>query len=88
MLCLNLRINDLGGFWRNIFGISKEICWWCGGRGNRSGLSNVVAAKLNLLDEKNLLYYKQQSDIAARELCFEKNSKIILYLIDNVIGDH
>jgi hypothetical protein len=45
-----------------------------------------LAAELNLLTDDGLLSYKQASHQAARELCYEGSSKILLDQIDGLLG--
>ena len=47
----------------------------------------ALARMLNELDRERIDYFKQRSHLAARELCFEKNSGVLLDMIENLIGN-
>ena len=41
---------------------------------------------VNALDARSIDAYKQRSHLAARELCFERNSDVLLGMIDRLLG--
>ncbi len=45
-----------------------------------------IAASLAGLDAKRIAYYKERSGQAARALCFEQNSKVLLDMVERVAG--
>jgi glycosyltransferase involved in cell wall biosynthesis len=45
-----------------------------------------IAASLAALDAQRIAHYKQRSHLAARELCFERNSEVLLDMVDRVMG--
>ena len=45
-----------------------------------------LARQLDALDGERIGYFKQRSHLAARELCFEKNSGILLDMIESLAG--
>ena len=45
-----------------------------------------LARQLNALDARSIDAYKQRSHLAARELCFERNSDVLLGMIDRLLG--
>lgn len=44
-----------------------------------------LARRLNALDAQMIAYFKQRSHEAARELCFEKNAKVLLDMVDRLM---
>jgi hypothetical protein len=46
-----------------------------------------LAKKLNQLDPKRIDYYKQRSNQAAKELCFERNSEVLVNMINRLAGN-
>ena len=46
----------------------------------------ALAARLNALDARRIDHYKQQSHRAAQDLCFEKNSEMLLNMIATMAG--
>ena len=46
----------------------------------------TLARKLAVLDRERIDYFKQRSHLAARELCFEKNSGVLLDMIESLAG--
>jgi hypothetical protein len=45
-----------------------------------------IAASLSGLDAQRIDHYKRRSHAAARELCFERNSEVLLGMVDRVAG--
>jgi glycosyltransferase involved in cell wall biosynthesis len=45
-----------------------------------------LARRLNALDAARIDYYKQRSHRAARDLCFERNSEVLLGMVDRLLG--
>jgi hypothetical protein len=45
-----------------------------------------LARRLNELDREHIDHFKQRSHFAARELCFEKNSEVLLGMINRLMG--
>jgi hypothetical protein len=46
----------------------------------------ALAGQLNALDRQRIDYFKQRSHQAAKEFCFEKNSRVLLDMIENLTG--
>jgi hypothetical protein len=45
-----------------------------------------MARALEHLDAERIDHFKRQADAAARELCFERSSKVLLALVEQVLG--
>ena len=45
-----------------------------------------LAKRLNELDTERIDYYKQHSHLAAKDLCFEKNSEVLLNMVNRLLG--
>ena len=47
----------------------------------------ALASKLDQLDRERVNYYKSRSHTAAKDLCFEKSSEVLLALVNKVMGN-
>jgi hypothetical protein len=45
------------------------------------------ARRINELDRERISYYKQRSDLAAMDLCFERNSAVLLNMVKRLAGN-
>lgn len=45
-----------------------------------------LARQLNALDAGRIDFYKQRSHLAAKDLCFEKNSEVLLGMVNRLLG--